>query len=132
MVDMEGKEVAGAIFGTMIKIVVVAIVVMFVYRYSVMAYDFGFRLFGEEPMTQGDGVNISVTISEDESVQKIADMLVDNGLIRDADVFVVQERLSDYHGKLGAGTYELNTSMTVEEMLAIMGESEEETEEAEE
>ena len=44
---MEGKEIAGAVFGTMVKIVVVAVVVMFVYRFSVTAYDFGFRLFSE-------------------------------------------------------------------------------------
>lgn len=125
---MEGKEIAGAVFGTMVKIVVVAVVVMFVYRFSVTAYDFGFRLFSEEPMTLGEGVNISITVQEGESVREVADNLEENGLIRDAGIFYVQEKLSDYRGKISPGTYELNTSMTSEEMLEIMSAQEEETE----
>lgn len=125
---MEGKEIAGAVFGTMVKIVVVAVVVMFVYRFSVTAYDFGFRLFSEEPMTLGEGVNISITVREGESVREVADNLEENGLIRDAGIFYVQEKLSDYRGKISPGTYELNTSMTSEEMLEIMSAQEEETE----
>lgn len=125
---MEGKEIAGAVFGTMVKIVVVAVVVMFVYRFSVTAYDFGFRLFSEEPMTLGEGVNISITVQEGESVREVADNLEENGLIRNAGIFYVQEKLSDYRGKISPGTYELNTSMTSEEMLEIMSAQEEETE----
>ena len=125
---MEGKEIAGAVFGTLVMIVVVAVVVMFVYRFSVTAYDFGFRLFSEEPMTLGEGVNISITVQEGESVREVADNLEENGLIRNAGIFYVQEKLSDYRGKISPGTYELNTSMTSEEMLEIMSAQEEETE----
>lgn len=125
---MEGKQVAGAVFGTMIKVVVVAIIIMFVYRFSVSAYDFGFRLFGEEPMTQGEGVTISITVDETDSVKDVAAKLEENGLIRDAELFYVQEKFSEHKGMISPGTYELNTSMTAEEMLAVMG-AEKETEE---
>lgn len=118
---MEGKQVAGAVLGTIIKVVVVAVVIMFVYRFSVSAYDFGFRLFGEEPMTQGEGVTISITVDEADSVMDVAAKLEENGLIRDAKLFFVQEKFSEYKGMISPGTYELNTSMTAEQMIEVMG-----------
>ena len=53
------------------------------------------------------------------------------GLIRDSKLFLLQELLSENHGKIKEGTYTLNTSMTVSEMLEIMA-GEEETESSEE
>lgn len=41
-------------------------------------------------------------------------------MIEDAKIFVIQEKLSNYKGKLQAGTYILNTSMNVEEMMAVL------------
>ena len=85
---MEGKQVAGAFLGTIVKVVVVAVVIMFVYRFSVSAYDFGFRLFSDEPMTMGEGLTISVTVEDGESVKDVAAKLEENGLIRDAKLFL--------------------------------------------
>lgn len=117
---MEGKQVAGAIFGTMIKVVAVAVIIMFVYRYSVAAYDLGFRIFGEEPVSGEPGTDISVTVTSDQSIKEIAEMLEKKGLIRDAGLFVIQEKLSSYEEGIRPGTYTLNTSMTPEEMIGIM------------
>ena len=50
------------------------------------------------------------------------------GLIKDGKLFVLQELLSEYHGKIKEGAYTLNTSMTVEEMLEVMSGEAEETE----
>ena len=50
----------------------------------------------------------------------IGKILKKKGLIKDAKIFVVQEKLSSYKGKLQAGTYILNTSMTPDEMMAIL------------
>ena len=47
-------------------------------------------------------------------------MLEKNGLIRDAALFRVQEMLSAFKDEMRPGTYELNTSMTAEEMMQIM------------
>ena len=47
-------------------------------------------------------------------------ILKSKGLIKDAKVFVVQESLSNYKDKLQSGTYILNTSMTTDEMLAVL------------
>ena len=51
---------------------------------------------------------------------QIGKILKSKGLIKDAKVFVVQESLSNYKDKLQSGTYILNTSMTTDEMLAVL------------
>ena len=116
---MEGRQVVGAVVGTVIKVVVTAVFLMFVYRYAVEAYNYGYRIFGEEPMDVEPGRDVTVTIGEHDSTQDVAEMLVQRGLIRDAKLFVIQEKLSGLEEGLRPGTYDLNTAMTVEEMLEI-------------
>ena len=38
---MEGKQIVGAVVETVAKVVIAAVVLMFIYRYSIMAYDYG-------------------------------------------------------------------------------------------
>ena len=85
---MEGRQIAGAVVGTVIKVVVTAVFLMFVYRYAVEAYDYGYRIFGEEPMDAEPGRDVTVTIEEHDSTQDVAEMLMQRGLIRDAKLFV--------------------------------------------
>ena len=61
-----------------------------------------------------------MAVAEDYTVRGLAEMLKDKGLIRDADLFVVQELLSEYHGEIKPGLYDLSTVMSVAEMLAVM------------
>lgn len=125
---MNTKEIVMSVFSVAIKIVVGIIVVMFVYKYAAMAYDYGYRIFGEEPMTTGEGRTVSVTIGSDMSAKEIGQILENKALIRDAKLFVLQERLSEDHGKIQAGIYDLNTSMTAEEMIRVMASDEVATE----
>ena len=117
---MEGRQIAGAVVGTVIKVVVTAVFLMFVYRYAVEAYDYGYRIFGEEPMDAEPGRDVTVTIGEHDSTQDVAEMLMQRGLIRDAKLFVIQEKLSGLEEGIQPGTYDLNTAMKVEEMLGML------------
>lgn len=117
---MGGKQIVGAVVGTVTKVVVAALVLMFIYRYSIVAYDYGYRIFGEKAVDQEPGRDVSVEILEDDSVEEIGQMLEAKGLIRDAKLFVIQEKLSGFENGIMPGAYELNTAMTVEEMLEIM------------
>ena len=125
---MEGRQIAGAVVGTVIKVVVTAVFLMFVYRYAVVAYDYGYRIFGEEPMDAEPGRDVTVTIEEHDSTQDVAEMLMQRGLIRDAKLFVIQEKLSGLEEGIQPGTYDLNTAMKVEEMLEIFAAGNGETE----
>ncbi|MCL2051970.1 MAG: endolytic transglycosylase MltG [Lachnospiraceae bacterium] len=117
---MKVKYLIGAVFETMVKVIVLFLIVTFVYRTAVTAYDFGYRVFAEEPISRSGGRTITVAVAEDYTVRGLAEMLKDRGLIRDADLFVVQELLSEHHGEIKPGIYDLSTIMTVAEMLQIM------------
>jgi UPF0755 protein len=114
------KSLIGAVFETMVKVIALVFIVTFVYRVAIEAYDFGYRVFAEEPIARSGGRTITVAVAEDYTVRGLAEMLKDKGLIRDADLFVVQELLSEYHGEIKPGLYDLSTVMSVAEMLAVM------------
>lgn len=117
---MNSREIVGSVFGIAIKIIVAVVVVMFVYKYAFVAYDYGYRIFGEKPITSGEGRDITVVISDGDGAKEIGEVLESKGLIRDAKLFVIQEKLSNYSGKIPSGEYVLNTSMTAEEMIEVM------------
>ena len=119
---MNSKEIVGSVFAVALKIVIAVIVIMLVYKYAIMAYDYGYRVFGEEPVSSGEGKTVTVTIDDGMSVKEIGKMLENNGLIRDAKLFVIQEKVSAYKDMIAPGVYELNTSMSVENMLEAMAE----------
>ena len=88
---MKAGEIIGSFVESIIKIVVAIVIVMYVYKWATAAYDFGYRIFTEEPMSVGEGRIISVEITEDATAKSIGQMLEDRGLIRDKNVFFLQE-----------------------------------------
>lgn len=125
---MNGKQMAGTILGTVVKIAIAVLVVFYVYKAAGIAYDYGYRIFAEGPVSEEPGFDVSIAITSDKDVRDIGELLESRGLIRDGQLFVLQELLSKYHGKIKEGAYTLNTSMSVEEMLEIMAGETEETE----
>ena len=117
---MNSKEVVISIFSTVFKVVLAIVIVMLVYKGSMIAYEYGQRVFNEPPMSAGSGRTVTFVVKEGESAKEIGDNLEKNGLIRDAVLFRIQEMLSAYKDEWKPGTYELSTSMTIEEMLQIM------------
>ena len=117
---MKITEIIGGTVELIIKIAAFVFIVMFVFRSASTAYDYGFRVFAEEPVSEGEGRTISIYVEENVSVKEIGQMLQEKGLIRDANLFVIQELLSENHGKIQSGIYDLSTAMTAEEMLNVM------------
>ena len=79
------------------------------------------NIFYQQPMdSEEEGRDVTVAVEEGDSVYQIGRTLESRGLIQDAKVFVVQEKLSNYSGKLQPGTYILNTSMTPDEIMEIL------------
>lgn len=128
---MKVKYIIGAIVETVIKVVALIFIVTYVIRGATAAYDYGFRVFAEEPMEAGEGRIISVSVANGDTAKEVGQMLQDKGLIRDAGLFMIQELLSENHGKIQPGIYDLSTSMTAQEMLAVIA-VKPETEEEEE
>ncbi len=125
---MKSKNVVMPVFSIVFKVVVAIIIVMLVYTWSKTAYEYGQRVFNEPPVSVGSGRNITVVVNQGDTAKEIGAMLKKNGLIRDAELFMIQEMLSAYKGEMQPGTYELSTAMTTEEMMEIMSMQAEEEE----
>ena len=117
---MKTRDIIFSVVGTILKAVFAVLVVMFLYKGTIMAYDYGYRIFKEDTMTQAPGLDIEVQITMGKSVKEIGEILVNKGLIRDANLFYLQNIVSEYKDKLIPGVYTLNTAMTMQEMMKIM------------
>lgn len=105
---------------TVLKVVLAVVVVMFVYKGATLAYDYGYRVFAEEPVDVAPGLDMDIVVEEGMGPKEIGMMLENKGLIKDGTLFYLQNILSKYKGDLKSGTYTLNTSMTTEEMMAVI------------
>lgn len=127
---MNVKSLIASVFGTIIKIALAIVIILGIYRGAVMAYDYGYRIFEEEPMSSGEGRQVVVTIPEGMTAGEMGSLFLQKGLIRDDKLFILQYYLSEYRRDILPGTFTLSTSMTVEEMMETMTvEPAEETEE---
>lgn len=124
---MNTKQIIVAVLGMILKVAVAVFVIVIVYKGAVMAYDYGYRVFQEPPVAEKPGTDVVVEITVGKSALQIGEILAAKGLIRDARLFYVQNLLSHYKDKLRAGTYTLNTSMTIEEMMEVMSAEEPDT-----
>lgn len=123
---MNWKYLVGGTAQLIIKAIVFAFIIVYVLRISTVAYDYGYRVFAETPVSLGEGRTISVYIENGDSAKEVGEMLQEKGLIRDARLFRIQELLSENRGKIKPGIYDLSTSMTAQEMLAVISPEEEE------
>ncbi len=120
---MKIKQLTFSFIGTVIRIIIIAVVALLIYRAGQKAYDFGYRVFAEEAMSPAPGRDVEVAITQGKSAYEVGQMLKEKGLIRDAQLFMLQEKLSGYKDKMQPGIYTLNTSMTAEDMLKVMSAS---------
>lgn len=121
---MNKKKKRKSSFSRTGTLILAVAVIILGYLIASRAYDFGYRLFAEKPMSLAPGIEKVVVIEEDMSLRQVAKLLEDGGVIRDAGIFKMQNKFSHYSSSFEAGTYTLNTSMTNEEIMAVLsGES---------
>lgn len=119
---MNAKQMAVSAVKILIKVILVAGIIYFVYQAAGAAYDYGYRVFAEPAMApKGSGRIISVAITEGKSVQEVGEILEAKGLIRDARLFYIQYLTSKYNKKdIVPGVYELSTEMVAEDILGVI------------
>lgn len=128
---MNTRQVVMAVMGTVLKVVMAALVIAVVYKGAVIAYDYGYRIFNEEPMAQSPGTDVTVEVTMGKTALQIGEILQSEGLVRDAKLFYIQNLLSHYKDQMKPGVYVLNTSMTMQEMMEVMSPQTTETDETE-
>ena len=111
-----------------LKVLVLLVVFIGVFKASTFCYDFGYRIFTEKPVSSEPGREIVVQLSAEDSAFELGKILEEKGLVRDSLLFTAQYYLSAYVDDLIPGTYTLSTAMTAKEMLIVMSTPVEDTE----
>ena len=130
---MKLTQVLSTILSAIVKIAIAIWIVNFIYTKSLAAYDFGYRVFTEAPISPAPGRDVVVSYTQGKSFKDLAKNLEEKGLVRDYKLALVQMYVSVYKDTIKPGSYTLNTSMTTEEMMKAMSpDLDEESEEKEE
>lgn len=122
---MDIKKISLGLAGSIIRIAVLIFAVSFIIKSGKAAYEFGYRILSEESISEAPGTDVLVTVAPDMDDEAVGTMLVEKGLIkpagyfRDSIIFEIQKKLSKKEGDIKPGVYTLNTSQTIEEMLAV-------------
>ena len=117
---MNIKNIALGFMGFIVRASILASAILVIFKTGQKAYDFGFRIFTEESMSPPPGREVAVTIVQGDSTMDVGKMLEEKGLIRDYKLFWVQKKCSVYDDDIKPGFYTLNTSMTADDMFAII------------
>lgn len=120
---MNVKKMTTAILGTVIKVVLAIGIIFLVYKLAIGAYQYGYRIFEDKPVSEKPGREVTISVTEGKSAKELAEILESKGLVKDATVFYLQYMLSSFKDELLPGVYALNTSMSAEEMMEIMSEA---------
>lgn len=121
------KFVVG-VTGGFFRILLYICALLFILWVGKGAYSFGYDVLNQQAMSPGEGQEVTVVIKKDASVYQIGKTLEKKGLIKDAKVFFMQEKLSNYRGKLKSGTYILSTAYTPDRIMQVLSGMEEEEE----
>nr|WP_318683962.1 endolytic transglycosylase MltG [uncultured Acetatifactor sp.] len=125
---MNSGNLVAAVLGAVLKVIAAVAMIYLIYRGAAMCYDYGYRIFMEPAVSEGEGRTVTVTITEDMSAADIGDLFEQEGLVEDSTLFMLQYYLSEYRRDVKPGVFELNTAMTAEEMMAAMASSDAEDE----
>lgn len=117
---MKASSLIGAVVGAVVKVACTVLVIMLIYRGTMICYDYGYRIFTEPAVSQGEGRVVAVTIPKGMSAKEMGELFVNKGLIKDSTLFVLQYYLSEFREKIQPGDFELSTAMTAEEMMEVM------------
>ena len=83
-----------------------------------MSYDFAYQIFGNVAVEAPPGRDVKVTILKGESSMNIASKLESAKVVVDKYSFYLKLKLKEYN--IMPGTYELNTSMSYDEVLDVI------------
>ena len=107
-------------FGIVVNVVIYAAIILVVYKAGAFAYDFSYQVFGDPVMSEYSTDPIIITVDEGDGVKAVAKELKEQGLIKYENAFIIRTKMSKYSGMIMPGTYELNKSMSVEDILATI------------
>lgn len=125
-------KAARTILHILINVLFYMLVIYLVSNAGKWLYDTSYQIFGNQGVTQGEGIDVYIKIDKGESTMNVARKLEQNKVIDNPYSFYIHAKLKEY--PIMPGTFTLNTSMDYEEIFAVLTVpyQEEETEESKE
>ncbi|WP_310604128.1 endolytic transglycosylase MltG [Anaerosporobacter sp.] len=112
--------ISSFVIHVLLNILFYVIVVMLITKYSGVAYDFAYQVFGEVSYVEaGEHVkDVTITIQKGESTMSVARKLVMNRVIENEYSFYLRAKL--FQSNIKTGKYKVNASMTYGEILDVI------------
>ncbi len=111
-------KITSFILRLLLNILFYTIVVILIARASKITYDFCYQIFGQVTASQEPGRDIEIRIDKGESTMNVAGNLELKRIIVNKYSFYVKAKLKKH--TIMPGTYTLNTSMTYDEIFAVI------------
>lgn len=111
-------RIANGVIRFFLNVLFYVLVIMFVVNFSKFAYNFSYQIFGEVTIDSEPGRDVAIQIKKGESTKNIASKLEINKVIVNKTSFYVKAKLEK--AVIMPGTYEVNSSMTYEEILSVI------------
>ena len=128
--EMRNSKVVWNILNVALSILLAVLLAFVLLKAGEVAYDLGYRVFTEPALEETPGQDMSVVLTEGMSALELGSLLEEKRLVDSGLLFAIQLELSEYHDKIKAGKYTLNTSKNAQELMQILaGEEAEEKEE---
>lgn len=121
----EINKISMAVISISTKLVVYVMLAALLILGVKRGYEFGYSVFYAPAMEEDPGTDKGITLTGEESVYEVGEMLEAAGLIRDAKAFTIQAYCYEYEVK--KGEYQLNTALSSKEIINLLGEETEET-----
>ncbi len=111
-------DITSMVLHLLLNIIFFIVVVMLVVKFSQVAHDFAYQVFGSVRVSEENGREYELTISEGESTMRVAAKLEQNRIIVNRFSFFLRARLMKKN--ILPGTYQVNASMDYDEIYAII------------
>lgn len=111
-------RIANFIFRLLLNTLFYLAVIFLIVSASKKIYDFTYQIFGQETVDEAPGTTVDIQIKKGESTMNVASKLKLNKIIKNEYSFYIKAKLLKH--TIMPGTYELNTSMTYDEIFDII------------
>ncbi|OON87904.1 hypothetical protein BXO88_01630 [Oribacterium sp. C9] len=112
------EKVASFLIGLAWRVIVIALLVYALTNGVREAYSYGHGLLYDHAMAGENAPEVEFVITEDESVEEIAEALLKGGFIDNTTAFQVQSKL--YEADYAPGIYSISKSMTASEIIQYL------------
>ncbi|MDD6035120.1 MAG: hypothetical protein PUC30_02825 [Lachnospiraceae bacterium] len=112
-------DILGYLLGIILNLVFYAVVAFGLYFVATNVYEFSYQIVGDRVSEAEPGRDVIIHIEEGESTMEIAEKLYMNKVVINKYTFYLKVQLFGF--KIMQGTFQLNTSMTYDEVLNVLG-----------